>query len=186
MTDTSDDWRPFLERWSQEWADAQDPNLPEDERHARDEEPLRTRWLGFPPASEERIRGLEQRLGEGLPPSYRTFLAVTDLSVAENGEERYAFTVRQDTVSRRGPVPAALDPDRLFPRDDPDEARHSERRALDALAAEFGVRLPRFALRHGRLPSLRTRSWRGPLGPGEAWVGPGEAYVTSHVLWEQS
>ncbi|MBW8796313.1 MAG: SMI1/KNR4 family protein [Streptomyces sp.] len=73
MTQTSEDWRPFLVRWSQEWADAQGGDATE-----RDEEPLRTRWLGFPPAPEERIRELEERLGHRLPPSYRSFLAVTD------------------------------------------------------------------------------------------------------------
>ena len=73
MTDTSEDWRSLLARWSHEWADAQDGD-PQD----RDEEPLRTRWLGFPPAPEERIRELEERLGHRLPPSYRTFLAVSD------------------------------------------------------------------------------------------------------------
>ncbi|MEU9155620.1 SMI1/KNR4 family protein [Streptomyces sp. NPDC048417] len=78
MTDTIEEWRSLLARWSQEWADAQDADTPEGERQARDEEPLRTRWLGFPPASEERIRALEERLGHRLPPSYRTFLAVTD------------------------------------------------------------------------------------------------------------
>ncbi|MFK0024602.1 SMI1/KNR4 family protein [Streptomyces sp. NPDC090798] len=78
MTDPMDDWRSFLVRWSQERADAQDPGAPAGERHVRDEEPLRTRWLGFPPASEERVRALEERLGHRLPPSYRTFLAVSD------------------------------------------------------------------------------------------------------------
>ncbi|MCZ0998127.1 SMI1/KNR4 family protein [Streptomyces mirabilis] len=78
MTDLMDDWRSFLVRWSQEWADAQNPDAPASERHVRDEEPVRTRWLGFPPASEERIRALEERLGHRLPPSYRTFLAVSD------------------------------------------------------------------------------------------------------------
>ncbi|MGY4976197.1 SMI1/KNR4 family protein [Streptomyces sp. 900105755] len=73
MTDTSEDWRSFLTRWSHEWADAQHGDATE-----RDEEPLRTRRLGFPPASEERIRKLEQRLGHRLPPSYRSFLAVSD------------------------------------------------------------------------------------------------------------
>ncbi len=73
MTDTSDDWRSLLVRWSQEWADAQDG-----ETSAQDDEPLRTRWLGFPPAPEERLRALEERLGHRLPPSYRTFLAVSD------------------------------------------------------------------------------------------------------------
>lgn len=78
MTDTSEDWRALLTRWSQEWADAQDAVAPEGARPARDEEALRTRWLGFPPAAEERIRVLEERLGRRLPPSYRTFLAVSD------------------------------------------------------------------------------------------------------------
>ncbi|WP_030345863.1 SMI1/KNR4 family protein [Streptomyces sp. NRRL S-1022] len=77
MTD-SDYWRAFLTRWSHEWADAQDPDAPDDERLAGDEEVLRTRWLGFPPASEERIRALEERLGHRLPPSYRAFLSVSD------------------------------------------------------------------------------------------------------------
>ncbi|MFD8306441.1 SMI1/KNR4 family protein [Streptomyces sp. NPDC059690] len=77
MADMSDDWRSFLRRWSEEWADAQDPREPEGV-HARDQEPRRTRWLGFPPAPEERIQALEERLGHRLPPSYRTFLAVSD------------------------------------------------------------------------------------------------------------
>ncbi|MEU9238365.1 SMI1/KNR4 family protein [Streptomyces sp. NPDC048385] len=74
MTDTGEDWRPFLARWSQEWADAQDG----EDVQARDEEPVRTRQLGFPPAAEERIQALEERLGHRLPPSYRSFLTVSD------------------------------------------------------------------------------------------------------------
>jgi hypothetical protein len=89
------------------------------------------------------------------------------LSVAENGVEKYGFTVRQSAVSRQGPVPDALDPDRLFPQDTLLQDRLGERRTLDALAAEFGVRLPRFALTRGRLHTFRTRSWSRPPGPGE-------------------
>ncbi|MER7480687.1 SMI1/KNR4 family protein [Streptomyces sp. NPDC126510] len=76
MTDTTAfDWRSFLLRWSGEWADS----LPEDEtRGADDEAALQARWLGFPPASEERIAAMEERLGRRMPPSYRQFLAVTD------------------------------------------------------------------------------------------------------------
>jgi hypothetical protein len=76
MTDTTAfDWRSFLLRWSGEWADS----LPEDEtRGADDEAALQARWLGFPPASEERIAAMEERLGRRMPPSYREFLAVTD------------------------------------------------------------------------------------------------------------
>ncbi|MGW5650197.1 SMI1/KNR4 family protein [Streptomyces humi] len=75
---TGEDWQSLLTRWSQEWADAQPEPAPEGGPPARDAEPLRTRWLGFPPASEERIRALEEKLGHRLPPSYRTFLAVSD------------------------------------------------------------------------------------------------------------
>ncbi|MER5830418.1 SMI1/KNR4 family protein [Streptomyces sp. NPDC002130] len=76
MTDTTAfDWWSFLLRWSGEWADS----LPEDAtRGADDEAALQARWLGFPPASEERIAAMEERLGRRMPPSYREFLAVTD------------------------------------------------------------------------------------------------------------
>ncbi|MFI5774344.1 SMI1/KNR4 family protein [Streptomyces sp. NPDC051658] len=69
------DWRPFLLRWSEEWSDS----LPDDETQSeRDEAARRVRWLGFPPASEERIAGMEERLGRRMPPSYREFLSVSD------------------------------------------------------------------------------------------------------------
>ncbi|MEU1012523.1 SMI1/KNR4 family protein [Streptomyces sp. NPDC005890] len=94
---------------------------------------------------------------------------VFHLSMAENGEERYGFTVRETAVVR-GSVPAALDPERLFRPDDPRTERLGERRALEALAAEYGVRLPRFALTRGRLHTFRTRPWNRPPGPGEGYV----------------
>ncbi|MFD5466072.1 SMI1/KNR4 family protein [Kitasatospora sp. NPDC127059] len=70
------DWRPFLLGWSGEWSDA----LPSDDetRREEDEAARRARWLGFPPASEERIVAMEERLGRRMPPSYRQFLKVTD------------------------------------------------------------------------------------------------------------
>ncbi len=68
-------WGPFLRVWSGEWSDS----LPDDEpRGEEDETARRERWLGFPPASEERIAAMEQRLGRRMPPSYRAFLAVSD------------------------------------------------------------------------------------------------------------
>ncbi|MGO4430194.1 SMI1/KNR4 family protein, partial [Streptomyces sp. MCAF7] len=103
-------------------------------------------------------------------PSHGDRPGVFHLSVAERGEERYAFTVRGTAVSRRGAVPVALDPDGLFPQDEPHEERLGERRALEALAAEFGVRLPRLALERGRLHVFRTRSWSRPPSPGEGFV----------------
>ncbi|MET9911455.1 SMI1/KNR4 family protein [Streptomyces sp. NPDC006476] len=76
MTDTTAfDWRSFLLRWSEEWADS----LPDGETRSQDDEAARqARWLGFPAASQERITALEERLGRRMPPSYREFLEVSD------------------------------------------------------------------------------------------------------------
>lgn len=76
MTDTTAfDWRSFLLGWSGEWADS----LPDDEiRGEEDETARQERWLGFPPASEERIAAMEERLGRRMSPSYREFLRVSD------------------------------------------------------------------------------------------------------------
>ncbi|MFE0202852.1 SMI1/KNR4 family protein [Streptomyces sp. NPDC058985] len=76
MTDTKDfDWRRFLLMWSAEWADG----LPDGEgRGEDDQEARRARWLGSPPASEERVTAVERRLGRRMPPSYREFLKVSD------------------------------------------------------------------------------------------------------------
>ncbi|WP_216590757.1 SMI1/KNR4 family protein [Streptomyces brasiliscabiei] len=72
---TAFDWQSFLFRWSGEWADA----LPDDGTRSADDEAARqARWLGFPPAPEERIVAMEERLGRRMPPSYREFLKVTD------------------------------------------------------------------------------------------------------------
>ncbi|MGW8742585.1 SMI1/KNR4 family protein [Streptomyces sp. WAC 04229] len=76
MTDTKAfDWRRFLLMWSAEWADglADDQGRGEDDQEAR-----RARWLGSPPASEDRVTAAEKRLGRRMPPSYREFLKVSD------------------------------------------------------------------------------------------------------------
>ncbi|RST07706.1 SMI1/KNR4 family protein [Streptomyces sp. WAC07149] len=64
-----DDWEPFLRTWSAERETAMRALEPS-------EPPLG--WLGFDPAPPERIAALEARLGAPLPPSYRSFLEVTD------------------------------------------------------------------------------------------------------------
>ncbi|MEU6902748.1 SMI1/KNR4 family protein [Streptomyces virginiae] len=69
------DWRPFLERWSVEWADAYDP---ERDGHRGGEECAAARWLGRQAANTAGIAAAESRLGVALPPSLRSFLAVTD------------------------------------------------------------------------------------------------------------
>ncbi|MEZ0161431.1 SMI1/KNR4 family protein [Streptomyces griseorubens] len=92
--------------------------------------------------------------------------AVFHLSVAERGEELYAFTVRGTEVERSGAVPGGLDPDRVLLSADGSDR---ERCLLAAVEEEFGLSLPRHALTEGVLPELTTRSWnRGPR-EGEAF-----------------
>ncbi|MFJ7197118.1 MULTISPECIES: SMI1/KNR4 family protein [unclassified Streptomyces] len=65
-------WRDLLQRWSDEWLD---PVLHEQERHEPFPDGIRTaRWLGGPGATPAELAELEDRLGVGLPPSYREFL----------------------------------------------------------------------------------------------------------------
>ncbi|MFJ8002232.1 SMI1/KNR4 family protein [Streptomyces sp. NPDC096310] len=110
------------------------------------------------------------------------------LSYAEDGERVYGFTVRGEEIEEWGELPAALDPEELFPEyeedyeegydgrfdaggtsgtEDPGLDPDDEYEALDALSEEFGISLPEFAIRHGRLPTVLTRSWLRPPGPGE-------------------
>ncbi|MFD3504605.1 SMI1/KNR4 family protein [Streptomyces sp. NPDC058678] len=96
--------------------------------------------------------------------------AAFQLSVAEHGEELYAFTVRGTEIQRSGAIPEALDPARLFrPKD---TELDNELRVLQALHTELGLSLPRFALTHGRLHTFTTRSWtRAPrAGEGFAYI----------------
>ncbi|MFF3563654.1 SMI1/KNR4 family protein [Streptomyces sp. NPDC002574] len=90
------------------------------------------------------------------------------LSVAERGEELYAFTVRGAEIERSGAIPASLDPARLFRPGDSDT--DFEVRVLEALHAELGLSLPRFALTRGRLPAFTTRSWTRAPRAGEPFV----------------
>jgi hypothetical protein len=73
-------WRPFLERWSADWVDSPGEKARKERKEwtDADEEILRRRWLGFPPADGDRIAALEERLDVTLPPTYRSFLATTD------------------------------------------------------------------------------------------------------------
>ncbi|MFJ2883314.1 SMI1/KNR4 family protein [Streptomyces sp. NPDC086796] len=73
---TAHPWRDLLQRWSDEWLD---PVLHEQERHTPFPDEIRAaRWLGAPGATPGELAALEQRLGTGLPPSYREFLRTSD------------------------------------------------------------------------------------------------------------
>lgn len=96
--------------------------------------------------------------------------AAFHLSVAEHGEELYAFTARGTQIQRSGAIPEALDPARLFRPEDTE--LDNELRVLEALHTELGLSLPRFALTRGRLRTFTTRSWtRAPrAGEGFAYI----------------
>ncbi|MET8684911.1 SMI1/KNR4 family protein [Streptomyces sp. NPDC004732] len=82
---------------------------------------------------------------------------------AEDGEERYGFTVHRADRHQWGELPAELAPDHLFPDPaGPAADRSDESRALDAIADLYEVSLPQFALTQGRLPTLSTRPWTRP------------------------
>lgn len=100
-------------------------------------------------------------------------LAVFHLSVAERGEELYAYTLRGTDVERSGPVPGALDPERIL-RGVGEADR--ERCLLAAVQDEFGLSLPRHALAEGILPQLTTRSWNRAPREGESY-----GYIAVHV-----
>lgn len=69
------DWRNFLARWSEEWADAHGDV---EELSPDDVAAWQGRWLGVDPATEADVAAMENRLGRAMPPSYREFLRVSD------------------------------------------------------------------------------------------------------------
>lgn len=94
--------------------------------------------------------------------------AAFHLSVAEQSEELYAFTVRGTEIQRSGAIPEALDPARLFHPQDTE--LDNELRVLEALHTELGLSLPRFALTQGRLRTFTTRSWTRAPRAGEGFA----------------
>lgn len=94
--------------------------------------------------------------------------AAFHVSVAEHGEELYAFTVRGTEIQRSGAIPEPLDPARLFRPED--AALDNELRVLEALHTELRLSLPRFALTQGRLHTFTTRSWTRAPHTGESFA----------------
>jgi len=76
---TVHDWESWLRTWNREILARYDPtkyNAFVDPRVAPDV--IASGWLGSPGASEAQIVELEARLGTTLPPSYRSFLRVSN------------------------------------------------------------------------------------------------------------
>ncbi len=70
---TEYNWRPFLEQWSRAILAS-----PEVEYLGLPPEVIESGWLGLPGASEAQIAAAEVRLGVRLPPSYRSFLLISN------------------------------------------------------------------------------------------------------------
>ncbi len=66
------DWKILLTGWSVALLNSNSLHL------EPSPEAIKNRWLGYPGASDEQIRQAEERLGAKLPPSYRSFLKVTN------------------------------------------------------------------------------------------------------------
>ena len=67
-----DDWKILLSEWSAALLNS---------KHLHFEpspQAIENQWLGYPGATEEQIQQAEERLGTKLPPSYRSFLKVTN------------------------------------------------------------------------------------------------------------
>ncbi|MFD5781724.1 SMI1/KNR4 family protein [Streptomyces sp. NPDC126933] len=111
--------------------------------------------LGTVPGAAKSVLVWVERPGQGAA-SPGTF----HFSCAEDGEPRYGFTVRGEETGTEhwGEVPESLDPKRLFP-DSGDRALDldDEYEGLTAVAEEFGVSLPHFAIRYGRLHAVATQ-----------------------------
>ncbi|MCX5192755.1 SMI1/KNR4 family protein [Streptomyces sp. NBC_00249] len=111
-----DDWEPFLRTWSTERdaaVRAEDPSV----------EPLG--WLGFEPAPAERIEALEARLGARLPPSYRSFLAVTD-GWRWAGESVYLLAGTERVGLMRDLTPSLRDSLQIWDQEDVEEMDEEE------------------------------------------------------------
>jgi hypothetical protein len=75
------DWRAWLSDWNVELLQALERQPPHTSRfEAADISPdvLTMCWLGYPGATEQAIQTLEDRLGNVLPPSYRSFLLISN------------------------------------------------------------------------------------------------------------
>lgn len=73
------DWATWLQRWNRELLarfDSTEYNAFVDSRVTP--EVLASGWLGFPGAREEQLAELEGRLAVPLPPSYRSFLQISN------------------------------------------------------------------------------------------------------------
>jgi hypothetical protein len=89
-------WKALLQKWSDQWLSTQQKFPPSVRRNG---------WLGYKPATEKQIAALEKRLGYRLPPSFRTFLLLT------NGWRRTATFIQSIRKTTKTEWLQAAEPD---------------------------------------------------------------------------
>ncbi|MBB6550917.1 SMI1/KNR4 family protein [Nonomuraea rubra] len=165
-------WKPFLQRWSEEWHLANP-----------DEEPDGDPWLGCTPATEDEVRALESRLGCVLPPSFREFLLVT------NGWRHAGNFVRSLRGTEEIGWLADLEPmwaDAYADWDEEDTEPAAARSLLISLEADAGVVYldPGDVDEHGEWAAYDVFSWTamGPDRHGSFYEKMYDFYAGFHAL----
>lgn len=161
------DWKSFLTDYNRELLSYEElvEDLPA--------EVLRSKWMGYPGASEADMTNLEQRLGTRLPPSYRAFLKVSNgwrspsifihdlLPVSGIGwfQER-----NQDWID------AYADPDSSFPPiPDADYLAYGEQQSASNFRAEYLQTALQVSERCDGAVLLLNPKIFGPTGEWEVW-----------------
>ena len=68
------DWKSFLTKWNKElWERLDEKNFAD-----LGSEVIDSKWFGYPEAKDSDISAVEARLGKTLPPSYRSFLTISN------------------------------------------------------------------------------------------------------------
>jgi hypothetical protein len=174
-------WRPFLERWSEEWISAHDP----ERDRPLDPQAIEEGWLGFRPAGPHAIASLETRLGLALPPSLREFLEVTD-GWRDAGNFVYRLGGTAEIGFLRDMDPGLIDAYAAF--DDEDHAvgpllRRSVQISLDGDSCVLFLD-PEDVDENGEWAAYRLASWSG-MGPepsGSFYDLMRELYRSFHAL----
>lgn len=102
MSKNDFDWESFLQQWSKAILASMD----QEERGQLPPEMLASGWLGYPGATDEELARVERRLGMTLPPSYRSFLKVSNgwrqtAKASDNSSHRFWSTEDIDQFAAR-------------------------------------------------------------------------------------